>query len=151
MTSYTRSVAAVVLRDGKVLLARHTYGAGEGKLIVPGGYVEGGESPTDAVRRELREETGIAAEPTRLLAIRFNTHDWYAAFAADYVSGEARSDGDENSEVVWLDAHEALERDDVPQLTKRLIECALKPHGGLVPLPYDGSPKHAPNLLYGIE
>ena len=50
-TNWSQSVAGVVLRGGKVLLVRHTYGVREGKLIVPGGYVLKGESPEDAVRR----------------------------------------------------------------------------------------------------
>ena len=32
---------------------------------------------------------------------------------------------DENSEVLWLDVEEALARDDVPELTKKLIESVL--------------------------
>ena len=58
-------------------------------------------------------------------------HDWYIAFRVEYVSGEAHSDNDENSEVVWLDVKEALERDDVPELTKKLIESAVKKDAGL--------------------
>ena len=38
-TNWCQSVTAVVIKDNKVLLARHTYGAGSGKLIIPGGYV----------------------------------------------------------------------------------------------------------------
>ena len=37
-----KSAAAVVIKDGKVLLARHTYGAGRGLLIIPGGYIRKG-------------------------------------------------------------------------------------------------------------
>ena len=37
-TNWCQSVAGVVLRDGKVLLVRHTYGVRKGRLIVPGGY-----------------------------------------------------------------------------------------------------------------
>ena len=52
--------------------------------------------------------------------IRFNQKDWCVAItAAEYVSGTASSDHDENSEVIWLDIDEALTRDDVPDLTKR--------------------------------
>ena len=53
------------------------------------------------------------------------SNDWYVAFNAEYISGEARSDGDENSEVLWIDVEEALSRDDVPELTKKLIQSAL--------------------------
>ena len=99
-TNWTQSVSAVCIRDGKVLLGRHTYGAGNGKLIIPGGYMENGESPQEAVRREYLEETGVVIEPQELIGVRFNTHDWYVVFRAAYVSGEAHSDGAENSEVV---------------------------------------------------
>lgn len=44
-TCYKQSVTAVVIRAGKVLLARHTYGAGKNMLIVPGGYLNKGETP----------------------------------------------------------------------------------------------------------
>lgn len=36
-TRWTQSVAGVCIKDGKVLLARLTYGKGKGKLIIPGG------------------------------------------------------------------------------------------------------------------
>lgn len=128
-TNWSQSVTAVVIRDGKVLLSRHTYGAGKGRLIIPGGYLNHGEMPREALIREYLEETGVLIEPRELIGVRFNLRDWYAAFRADYVSGEAHSDHDENSEVLWLDVNEALTRDDVPDLTKKLIECALSGNG----------------------
>ena len=39
-TNWQKSVCAVVLREGKVLLARPTYGAGKGLFITPGGYLK---------------------------------------------------------------------------------------------------------------
>lgn len=125
-TNWSQSVGAVCIREGKVLLARHTYGAGNGKLIIPGGYVELGETPEDAVRREVLEETGLTVEPEGLIGIRFNSRDWYAVFRVAYRSGEARSDGEENSEVLWLPTEEALARQDVPDLTKTMLRKALE-------------------------
>ena len=101
--TYTQSVTGIVIRDHKVLLARHTYGVGKNRLIVPGGYLEPGETPQEALRREYLEETSIVVEPKQVIGIRFNQKDWYVAFAAEYVSGTASSDHDENSEVLWLD------------------------------------------------
>ena len=124
-TCYKQSVTAVVLRDNKVLLARHTYGAGKDFLIVPGGYLNLDETPEDAVKREFLEETGVVIEPKNIIAVRFNLKDWYVAFSADYVSGREHSDNDENSEVLWLDVDEALNRSDVPELTKKLILILL--------------------------
>lgn len=150
-TNWCQSVTGIVIKDGKVLLARHTYGSGKGMLIVPGGYVEYGETPQDAVKREFLEETGVVVEPKKIIGIRFNSQDWYIAFSAEYVSGQAASDHDENDEVVWMDVNEALQREDVPDLTKQLIKCALKEEKGLVPLPYVGNPKKGKGYLFGVE
>lgn len=148
-TNWCQSVTGVVIKDNKVLLARHTYGSGKGLYIVPGGYVEYGEMPQDAVKREIFEETKIVAEPKNIIGIRFNEKDWYVAFSAEYVSGEATSDGDENDAVVWMDIPEALNREDVPDLTKQLIRCAIEEEKGLWPLPYVG--KSRPGFLYGVN
>ncbi|MDO5154684.1 MAG: NUDIX hydrolase [Eubacteriales bacterium] len=147
-TNWGQSVTGVVIREGKVLLGRHTYGPGEGKLIIPGGYVQYGESPQDALKREYMEETNVVVEPKEIIGIRFNVHDWYVAFRAEYVSGEAMSDGDENSEVVWLSVKEALERDDVPDLTKSLIQAAINSGNGLEKRAYTSREKNAPFSLY---
>ena len=147
-TNWCQSAAGVCIKDNKVLLVRHTYGAGKGKLIIPGGFVEYGESPQEAVKREFLEETGIMIEPKEIIGIRFNSHDWYIVFAAEYVSGTPVSDGDENSEVIWMDVSEALTRDDVPELTKIMIESAMKEHK-FVKMPYQGN--NPPYSLYTAE
>ena len=150
-TSWCQSVTGVVIKDGKVLLARHTYGGGAGKLIVPGGYIQFGETLEEALKREYLEETNVNVEPKQLIGIRFNTKDWYVAFLAEYISGEATSDNDENSEVVWLDIDEALRREDVPGMTKKLIECAIKAENGFNMLDYEGSGGEKKNHFYGVE
>lgn len=149
-TNYGQSVTGIVIKDSKVLLARHTYGGGAGKLIVPGGYVEYGETPQDALVREYMEETGIEVKPKDIIGIRFNMHDWYVAFRAEYISGIPRSDCDENSEVLWVDVDDALMRDDVPDLTKKLILSAISKEKGLEYVEYD-SIRHAPFSFYGLK
>lgn len=146
-TNWCQSVAAVVIKDNKVLLARHTYGSGRELLIIPGGYVKYGESPVEAVKREYFEEVNIHIEPERIIAARFNAKDWYVIFSAKYISGTAMSDHDENSEAVWLPIEEILQRNDVPELTKRAVESAVK-EGGLAQIPFDG--KNPPCLLFTI-
>lgn len=149
-TNWGQSVTGVVIKDDKVLLARHTYGAGKGMLIIPGGYVNFGETPQDALVREYMEETNIKIKPLNIIGIRFNMHDWYVAFRAEYISGEANSDNNENSEVLWVDINEALVRDDVPDLTKKLIQSAVSKDSGLIYKDYQGSTKHAPNSLFCV-
>ena len=147
-TNWGQSVTGVVIKENKVLLARHTYGGGKGLLIVPGGYVNVDETPQDALVREYMEETKVTVKPLDVIGIRFNMHDWYIAFRAEYVSGEATSDHEENSEVLWVDVEEALTREDVPELTKKLIESAVKKESGLHKEEYNGSTKHGPYSLY---
>ena len=147
-TNWGQSVTGVVIKENKVLLARHTYGGGNGMLIIPGGYVNFGETPQNAIKREYMEETNVVIEPRDIIGIRFNMHDWYIVFKAEYVSGEPASDGDENSEVLWMDVDEALEREDVPELTKKLIASAMGDNSGLHYEDYTGSTKHPPYSLY---
>lgn len=147
-TNWYQSVAGVVINNGNVLLARHTYGTGNGKLIIPGGYVNINEMPQDALRREFLEETNVTIEPENIIGVRFNMHDWYVVFKAKYISGTAKSDNDENSEVIWLNIEEALKRNDVPALTKTLIQSAINKNSGLSSAPYQSSEKYAPYSLY---
>lgn len=61
------AVAAVVQRvDGKVLLMRR---ADNGEWSLPSGICEPGEHPSRTICREIREETGLVARPTRILAV----------------------------------------------------------------------------------
>ena len=50
--------AALITRNGRLLVARRAAGSQEGSGELPGGKVEEGESPRDALRREILEELG---------------------------------------------------------------------------------------------
>lgn len=60
-------VGAALVRDGRALAARRTDGAAAGRWEFPGGKVEPGETPDEALVRELREELGVRATVTRWL------------------------------------------------------------------------------------
>ena len=62
------SAAGVVYQDGKVLLIRSERRGWE----FPGGIVEQGEALLDGLRREIFEESGIAAEPEAVTGIYQN-------------------------------------------------------------------------------
>jgi ADP-ribose pyrophosphatase YjhB (NUDIX family) len=61
--------AVVVDTQGRVLLLKHVFRAGSGWGI-PGGFIERGEQPEDAIRRELREEIGLELEEVELAFVR---------------------------------------------------------------------------------
>jgi ADP-ribose pyrophosphatase YjhB (NUDIX family) len=58
--------AAVFDTVGRLILVRHTYGAG---WRLPGGGMKRGESPLEAIRRELREDIGMSGHGTVRLAV----------------------------------------------------------------------------------
>ena len=63
--------AGAVVSDegGRVLLLRHVLRQGSGWGI-PGGFLIAGEQPEEAIRRELREETGLELETVELAFVR---------------------------------------------------------------------------------
>ncbi len=52
-------VAAVIMKDGKVFATQRGYGEFKDGWEFPGGKVEAGESPEEALRREIREELEV--------------------------------------------------------------------------------------------
>ncbi|MFA4954230.1 MAG: NUDIX domain-containing protein [Patescibacteria group bacterium] len=63
-------VAAFIEREGKFLLVKEKHpGLDFGKWNHPAGWIDLGEDPVAAVRRETREETGYLFEPTDLLGV----------------------------------------------------------------------------------
>ena len=52
-------VAAVIIKEGKVFATQRGYGEFKDGWEFPGGKVEAGESPEEALRREIREELEV--------------------------------------------------------------------------------------------
>jgi 8-oxo-dGTP diphosphatase len=68
--------AGVVIEDGRVLLAQRKPGAHlEGAWELPGGKVEEGEDPREALRRELAEELGIDVHVGEVVDVTFHRYE----------------------------------------------------------------------------
>lgn len=100
-------VAAVVLREGRVLLTQRERGAHLAlHWELPGGKVEPGESPPEALVRELREELEVESDVVRPFA--FNWHDYgdrrilLLAYEARILAGRPRPVG--CRDLGWFDA-----------------------------------------------
>lgn len=59
-------VRGVVFRGDAILLVRERE---DGLWTLPGGWADAGESPSEAVAKEIREESGYSARPVKLLAV----------------------------------------------------------------------------------
>lgn len=69
-TRFTATAGVVIIDNaGRVLLLKHRFRPGSG-WGVPGGFIEAGEQPEDALRRELREEVGLELENVQVLLVR---------------------------------------------------------------------------------
>jgi mutator protein MutT len=67
---FTVTAGALVFNEsGQVLLLKHRFRAGSGWGL-PGGFLEKGEQPLDAMRRELREEIGLEVKDVEIFAAR---------------------------------------------------------------------------------
>ncbi|WP_182875871.1 NUDIX hydrolase [Microbispora sp. H10670] len=104
-----RCVGAIITDpDGRLLLVRRGRPPGEGLWSLPGGRVEPGETDEQAVRRELREETGLDVAVVRLAGtvlrpgpggVTYEIHD-YVATPSGTASGTPVA-GDDAADARW--------------------------------------------------
>jgi 8-oxo-dGTP diphosphatase len=125
-------VGAVVVDEGRVLLIRRGNEPMKGHWSLPGGLLELGETLTDGVVREVREETGLMVEPVELIELLDRIHRVgervrYHYVIADYlcrvVGGALRAASDADA-ARWVErtewnSHSALKLDPI---TVRVIE-----------------------------
>ncbi len=101
------TVDGILVVNGKLLLVRRGREPNKGKLALPGGIVEYGETTEEAVVRELREETGISTKPVRLLGVYSDPardprgHFITAAYVMTYEDGQLRA-GDDAADALFL-------------------------------------------------
>ena len=125
------SVNVYVVNDGKVLLSRRANtGWKDGFLCAPGGHVEQGETPTQAMIREIQEELGVMVRPDDLeflcVAVRNTSPTEYVAYEfvlRDSAYTFSNNEPDKCSELVWVDP--ARLSDDIIDDFKSIIEGSL--------------------------
>ncbi|MFB6830693.1 NUDIX hydrolase [Streptomyces hydrogenans] len=97
--------AAIVVREGRVLMVRRRISEGELSWQFPAGKVEPGESREDAAVRETQEETGLDVVVVKLLGERVHpkTGRLMSYTACEVVGGAAHvADTEELAELAWV-------------------------------------------------
>ncbi|MCY3574306.1 MAG: NUDIX hydrolase N-terminal domain-containing protein [Chloroflexi bacterium] len=108
-------VRGAVFQDDKVLLVRE---AVDGLWTLPGGWADVGDAPSEAVEREIREESGYETRAVKLLALedRRRRHPplvhavYKIAFLCELIGGTAQTSS-ETTAVGWF------AEDDLPPLS----------------------------------
>jgi 8-oxo-dGTP pyrophosphatase MutT (NUDIX family) len=116
---FTISAAAVVLNDSsEVLLLNHVLRPHSGWGF-PGGFLDAGEQPVDAIKREVFEETGIELNSLILHRVRTTKRHTEIIFLARS-SDEAKVSSREIYELCWFAA------DKLPQGISRAMESLIR-------------------------
>ena len=105
MAKHVEVVGAVIVRDGRVLCAQRGSGTAlAGMWEFPGGKVEPGEQPRDALVRELTEELHCDVAVGDFLTTTVHEYDFatisLTTFICEIVAGEPELT--EHQDVVWL-------------------------------------------------
>lgn len=131
-------VAAAVMTDarGRVLLARRGNGRDlEGAWEFPGGKVEHGESPEQALCRELDEELGVVAEPeacTAFIRVPFAYPHKRILLDVYHVSRwQGRPRGREQQALAWTPPHK-LPAYHMPAADRPVVAALLQPDRYLI-------------------
>lgn len=115
--------AVIVNNQGRVLLLKHRFRTGSGWGI-PGGFIEFGEQPEEALRRELREEVGLELEQAQIFTARtFKKPKQIEILFRCRSQGEPTPQDVEISKSAWFSS-DALP-DGLPEDQERLIKKAL--------------------------
>jgi 8-oxo-dGTP diphosphatase len=108
-------VGVMILKDGKVLLARRKGSHGEGEYSFPGGHLEYMESFEDCAKREVREECGVEIQNIRFLYLtnvkKYKPkHYVHIGLIADWKSGEPKTlEPEKAGEWKWCELNDLPE------------------------------------------
>ena len=130
------TVGALIFNpEGKILLIKsHKW---RGKYVIPGGHIELGEKMEEALKREIKEETGLDIFDIKFICFQefiFDNVFWkkkhfiFFDFACKTNSNEVKLNS-EAEEFLWVNLEEALKLNLEPY-TKRTIEEYLKKKAG---------------------
>lgn len=100
-----RVVAAVIKKENKIFCTQRGYGDFKGYWEFPGGKIEDGETPQEALVREIKEELGVDISVGKMIkTIEYDYPEFHLSmdcFWCELVSGEIELK--EHEDAKWLD------------------------------------------------
>ena len=106
-------VEVCVKKGNKILMVQENRKEKKGKWNMPAGKLEDNEDLILAAKREVKEETNLNIDITKLICIEENVSEMgqliILYFSGKYVSGEIKFDNEEISNVVWMTQDEINE------------------------------------------
>ncbi len=131
---FVANKALITNPQGKILLLRDSsqgdHANSKGKLDVPGGRMDKGETPSEALAREIKEETGLVINPKKTRPVHVDiwgvmgdveNQPVIGTFYIVQIKEEQVSLSDEHTEVVWYDP-----RQPIPQNMKGAVKAAIE-------------------------
>ena len=123
--------AAIIEKNGEILIAKRKEGKHKGKWEFPGGKIEVGESPEECLKRELNEEFNIETKIGPFLYSSKFVYDHISiellAYKTYYISGDFKLN--DHEEINWVSPKDFMQYDfleaDKP-IVKRLMEGRIK-------------------------
>jgi 8-oxo-dGTP diphosphatase len=119
----TLAVGAIVIRDDALLMVRRGREPNKGLWTIPGGRVEAGEYLSDALRREVREETGIEIDVGDLLGVlerKGDVHYVILDFLAQPLDDATPAAADDAAEARWVPLTDVAKLDCTPRFVETL-------------------------------
>ena len=138
--THTIGVGAIVINDNnEILLVRDRISSNHSIYKLPGGMVEHATKLSDAVEREVYEETGIKAKLIKMVSVlnshpyRFNKSNMYIVFQLEALSSEINIiDTHEIELALWLPLDEFFAHKEMSEFQKDLVQQALDKEGILL-------------------
>jgi ADP-ribose pyrophosphatase len=119
---FTVSVVAIIQNEEKkILLLDHFLRPGA-SWALPGGFIEAGEQPVDAIKREIREEAALEIENVRLLFVRTINRHIEIYFRAE-ASGAPRPNSREIEAAGWFSPDEMPE---ISRVQRQIVSEVLR-------------------------
>ena len=118
---FTVSVVAVVTNQADEVLVLDHYFRPRFSWGLPGGFIDRGEAPEEAIRREILEETNLELEDLELLTVRSTGTHIEIIFRAGGV-GEAKVNSSEIRALGWFELSNLPEMSEVQ---KNLLEIVI--------------------------